>query len=91
MTSRERVKRSIEFGRPDRVPITNVDTRFVSVSSYSGADREQIENHVRDLIEHWGTPAGGIIGKDYDDYDAIGSTSERAAWATFAFKSHRYS
>jgi hypothetical protein len=34
MTSRETVRRAIEFRHPDRVPISHEDTRFACVSSY---------------------------------------------------------
>jgi hypothetical protein len=56
----------------------------------SGKTRAEIEAHVRELIEKWGTQSGGIIGFDYGDYPAIGTTAERANWAMDVFKKHKY-
>lgn len=52
--------------------------------------QEKIERHVGELIARWGTARGGIIGMNYGDNEAIGTTSERAGWAINAFKRHVY-
>jgi len=54
------------------------------------ATRAEIEAHVIELIEKWGTPEGGVIGMDYGDYQSIGTTQERAKWAMNVFQDYRY-
>lgn len=47
---------------------------------------DEIRAEARRLVEAWGTPEGGFIASDYNDAEAIGSTTEgrRAMFEAFA-------
>jgi uroporphyrinogen decarboxylase len=49
---------------------------------------EEIRAEAHRLVENWGTPQGGFIASDYNDAEAIGSTTERrrAMFEAFAQK-----
>ncbi len=38
---------------------------------------DEIRQQAYDIIEHYGTPAGGLIASDYNDAEAIGVTTDR--------------
>ena len=65
MTSREIVKRAIEFGRPSRLPFWQHELDTIS------DDPNRIRAEVRELVEHWGTPDGGFIVFNYGDPEAL--------------------
>ena len=49
---------------------------------------EEIEKQVREIIQKWGMPEGGIIAMDYWDYEAIGIDKSRARFAYEAWKKY---
>lgn len=49
-------------------------------------NRQAIETEVKAIVEHLGTPRGGLIGVEYRYLDAIGATEESLRWAMEAFQ-----
>jgi len=54
ITRRETVKRAIEFGGPDRVPISGEDTFFACVSSYDAELLTAMEEGLTSWTDEWG-------------------------------------
>lgn len=50
--------------------------------------RELIEQEVKELVEKWGTPAGGLIGVEYGYLDAIGTTKQSMLYALSCFEKY---
>jgi hypothetical protein len=50
-----------------------VDTQ----STLPRGSHEEIRRQARELMQKWGTPAGGFIASDYNDAAAIGVNDER--------------
>lgn len=51
-------------------------------------DKKKIEDEVKELIEKWGTPQGGLIGVEYGYLDAIGVTKESMLYALECFEKY---
>lgn len=48
-------------------------------------DKEKIEQEVKDLIQYWATPQGGLIGCEYRYLDSIGAKKEDLVFAYECF------
>lgn len=48
-------------------------------------DKDAIEAEVKELVEKWSTPKGGLIGVEYGYLDAIGTTKESMLYAYECF------
>jgi len=51
-----------------------------------GGDRQAIEREVHDLVAHWASPRGGLIGVEYREVDAINAPREILQWELEAFR-----
>lgn len=51
-------------------------------------DKDLIEQEVKDIIEYWGTPQGGIIAAEYRFLNAIGVTQESFEFGLECFEKH---
>ena len=63
-------------------PIVDIQKTLVNGSP------KEIEKQVKEIIQKWGTPQGGIIAMDYWDYEAIGIDKNRARLALEAWKKY---
>ena len=51
-------------------------------------DRQKIEDEVKQLVEKWATPQGGLIGVEYGYLSAIGVTKESMLYALECFEKY---
>lgn len=51
-------------------------------------DKKLIEQEVKELVEKWATPKGGLIGVEYGYLDAIGTTKESMLFALECFEKY---
>ena len=61
----------VEFGREFRGRVCFLATACIQSTLVRGVE-DEIRDEVRLLVEHWGTPDGGLIAFDYGEWEAIG-------------------
>lgn len=57
-------------------------------STLPTGNKEAIEQEVKELVQKWATPKGGLIGIEYGYLDAIGTTKEAMLFAYECFLKH---
>lgn len=57
-------------------------------STLPTGDKTKIEEEVKELIEKWATPSGGMIGVEYGYLNAIGTTKESMLYALECFEKY---
>lgn len=77
----------VEFGRQFRGKVAFLATVDIQTTLPRGIEAE-IREEVRLLVEHWGTPAGGLIAFDYGDWKAVGVRPELPAVMFDEFVKH---
>lgn len=88
----------VNIHQPQLVGIEEVGNKYAGKLCFEAAvdiqatlptgDKEAIENEVKQLIQQWATPKGGLIAVEYRYLDAIGATKESLEWGLECFKKH---
>jgi uroporphyrinogen decarboxylase len=65
----------VQFGRQFRGKVCFLATVDIQTTMPRGIE-EEVREEARLLVEHWGTPEGGLIAFDYGDWQAIGVQPE---------------